>query len=363
MTGYIPMSIYEYRKLTLGHVLKDILLTSICSILIAVVFMLVTSVEVTLEIYLRYFLIAQCIGLSICIPCTFAFHILKPAKAASQLILLTVCVLFGALFGSYLAGRLIHHQFAAYQGQIPLQMLLVAIILGFVISFGFVIYEKYLAFKFSASEEKFKRTVLEKEKLNADLKLLQAQVEPHFLFNTLSNILSLLEHEPETGKKMLENLTQYLRTSLIQSRKPANRLGDEIDMIQTYLDIYQIRMGKRLSYEIQVQENVRDLEIPPMVLQPLVENAIKHGLEPKIQGGKITIRAGLENNVLTLEIADTGMGITEKSDIGIGTGNIQKRLASLFGDRASLSFEDMTPAGLKAIVEIPCEKYHSHHSR
>ena len=289
------MSIYEYRKLTPGYVLKDILLTSVCSLVIAVVFMLVTSAEITLKIFLEYFLIAQCIGLSISIPCTFAFHFLKPAKAFSQLILVTVCVISGALAGSFLASRLIHHKFVSFQGQIPVQMVLVAIILGFIISFGFVIYEKYITFKFSAHEEKLKRTVLEKEKLNADLKLLQAQVEPHFLFNTLSNILSLLEHEPETGKKMLENLTQYLRTSLIQSRKTVNRIGDEIDMIQTYLDIYKIRMGKRLSYEIEVPENVRGFEIPPMILQPLVENAIKHGIEPKIQGGKCPLQYNMIN--------------------------------------------------------------------
>ncbi len=355
------MTIYEYRKFTAGHVLKDILFTSFCSAVIAIVFMLVTSAEVTLKIYSEYFLIAQCIGLSIGIPCILAFQLLKPVKPSSQIILVTICVLFGSLFGSFLATRLVHREFASFHGQVHPQMILVGIILGFIISFGFVIYEKYINFKLSANEEKLKRISLEKEKLNADLKLLQAQVEPHFLFNTLSNILSLLEHDVVTGKKMLENLTQYLRTSLIQSRNPVNRLADEIDMIKTYLDIYKIRMGKRLSYEIDIPENVREIEIPPMILQPLVENAIKHGLEPKIEGGKIMIRAFLQNDTLTFEIADTGMGIKEKSAVGVGTGNIQKRLASLFKDKASLNFQDMTPAGLKAIVEIPCEKDHSPH--
>jgi len=349
------MPVYEYRTLTLGHMLRDILYTSLCSLVIAVVFMLVTSVEVTLKIYMEYFLIAQCIGLCISIPCTFAFHILKPAKAASQFILVTVCVILGALAGSFLASRLIHHKFVNFQGQVPLQMVFVAIILGFVISFGFVLYEKYINFKLSANEEKLKRILIEKEKLNADLKLLQAQVEPHFLFNTLSNILSLLEHDPESGRQMLENLTQYLRTSLIQSRKPANRLADEIGMIRTYLDIYKIRMGKRLSYTLDIPENVLNLEIPPMILQPLVENAIKHGLEPKIEGGEIRISACRKEGLLTLEVSDTGMGIKEKSATGVGTGNIRKRLASLFGDRAGLNFEDLAPSGLKAIVEIPCE--------
>jgi sensor histidine kinase YesM len=92
-----------------------------------------------------------------------------------------------------------------------------------------------------------------------------------------------------------------------------------------------------------------------MILQPLVENALKHGLEPKIEGGEIRIRACRKKDMLTLEISDTGMGIKEKSETGVGTGNIRKRLVSLFGGRASLCFEDMTPSGLKAIVEMPCE--------
>jgi len=355
------MSIYEYRKFTVWYVLKDVLFISLCSTIIAVVFMLVTSADISLKSYFEYFLIAQCMGLSIGLPCTFAFHFFKPAKPSSQLILVTLCVIFGSLLGSFLESRLVHHKFAGFEGQIYPQMIFVAIILGFIISFGFVVYEKYITFKLSANEEKLKRISLEKEKLNADLKLLQAQVEPHFLFNTLSNILSLLDHDAMTGKNMLENLTQYLRTSLIQSRKPANRLADEIDMIRAYLDIYKIRMGKRLAYEINIPENVLNIEIPPMILQPLVENAIKHGLEPKIEGGKISIKACRKEDILILEIADTGMGIKEKSGTGVGTGNIQKRLASFFGDRASLNFEDMTPAGLKAIVEIPCERDHSHH--
>lgn len=356
------MAIYDYRKLTIRNILKDILVISFCSSIIAIVFMLVTSIEVSLKIYFDYFLISQCIGLSIGLPCTLAFYIFDPAKASSKLFLMTACVLFGSLLGSFLASRIfIYHKSSAYHGQVSPHMIFVSIILGFIISFGFVIYEKYITFKLSANEEKLKRISLEKEKLNADLKLLQAQVEPHFLFNTLSNILSLLDHDTITGRRMLENLTQYLRTSLIQSRKPANRLADEIDMIQTYLDIYKIRMGKRLSYEMDIPENVLNIEIPPMILQPLVENAIKHGLEPKIEGGKIFIRACRKEDMLILEISDTGMGIKEKSAAGVGTGNIQKRLDSLFGDRASLSFEDITPAGLKAIVEIPCERDHSHH--
>ncbi|MCD4721650.1 MAG: histidine kinase [Desulfobacula sp.] len=353
------MLLFKYHKLTLG----DILNISLCSLIIAMVFMLVTSEAFTFKIYFEYFLIAQCIGLCIGVPSIFISNYFRPVKPFYQFVLLTTCVLAGAISGSYIASPLTHHKFISFKGQIPSQMIIIAVILGFVISFGFVIYENYIAFKLSAKDEKLKRLSLEKEKLNADLKLLQAQVEPHFLFNTLSNILSLIDSDTKKGKKMLENLTQYLRTSLIQSRKPYNRLADEIYMIKTYLDIFKIRMGNRLSYGIDIPHDILKIQIPPMIIQPLVENAIKHGLEPKIDGGKIFLKAFVKKNVLTIEVADTGMGIQEKSASGVGTGNIKKRLKALYGENASLYFEDIRPMGLKAIVEIPYGKNNSHHSR
>ncbi|MBC8440026.1 MAG: histidine kinase [Deltaproteobacteria bacterium] len=357
------MNSFEYRKFTLGQFLRDIVYISLCSVLIALIFMLLTSEAFTFTAYIEYLLIAQCIGLSIGIPCSTLFHLLKPEKPFFQMALLTVCVVGGAILGSYIAGPLVHHKFSGLEGQISPQMIFIGVILGFIISFGFIAREQYLAFKLSANEEKLKRVSLEKEKMNADLKLLQAQVEPHFLFNTLSNILSLMDHEPQTGKKMLENLTQYLRTSLIQSRKPNNRLADEIYMIKTYLDIFKIRMGDRLSYRIDIPDQLLNFQIPPMILQPLVENAIKHGLEPKMDGGEIYITAFLEKEILTIEITDSGMGIQEKSATGVGTGNIKKRLKALYGAGAALHFEDITPYGLKATVEIPYASHHSHHRR
>jgi histidine kinase len=354
------MILLKTKTLALGYVLKDILYISLCSVLIAVVFILVTSNAFTTNIFIEYFLIAQCMGLSIGIPCTYAFYFFKPETPVTQLTLLTVCIVSGALLGTILASQIVDSKFPLLDGHIPIQMFIVAVILGFVISFVFVMYDNYATFKISAKDEKLKRVSIEKDKLNSDLKLLQAQVEPHFLFNTLSNILSLIDSDTPKGKKMLENLTQYLRTSLIQSRKPHNRLSDEIDMITNYLDIFKIRMDKRLSYEINIPDEVLAIYIPPMLIQPLVENAIKHGLEPKIDGGKINIRAQLKNGKLFIEIADTGMGIQENSNPGVGTGNIKKRLEALYGNNACISFEDVIPQGLKAIVEIPYEADHSH---
>ncbi len=320
---------------------------------IALVFMLITSEAYTLDVYLQYLARSECIGLCIGVPCCLLFHLFKPKGAANQMALLTVCVVGGSVLGIYVSGPFLGKTYSQMDGPIPTPMLLIGIILGFIISFGFAVRERFHLIHLAMGEEKLARMSVEKEKINSDLKLLQAQVEPHFLFNTLSNILSLLDHDVDTGKKMLENLTAYLRTSLLQSRKEKNRIGQEIKMIQSYLDIFKIRMGERLSYTIDFPDETLGLAIPPMMIQPLVENAVKHGLEPKIEGGHITLQGALKQDRLVIEVSDTGNGIRENSGAGVGTGNIKKRLKAMYGDDAVLKFEDMAPSGLKAIMEIP----------
>ncbi len=342
------MLLLKNQKLTIKSIITDAVFTVSGSTTIAVVFFLLTAPTYSMKGFGLYFTIAQCIGFSIGTINTVFFAILKPKTPAKQIFLLTICVITGAALGSFLGLGVTGHRYISLS-----TMISVAIILGFIISFIYIILQNYTLAKLLAKDEKLKRFSLEKEKLKSDLKLLQAQVEPHFLFNTLSNILSLLDRDTAKGKQMLENLTQYLRTSLLQSRKKQNSLKDEISMIQTYLDIYKIRMKERLSYHIEIPDDLLNIQIPPMILQPLVENAIKHGLEPKIEGGKILISAFADKNKLFIEVADTGMGIQAKSAPGVGTGNIKQRLATLYNNNASLNFEDINPSGLKAIVEIP----------
>ena len=333
--------------------MQDIIAISMCSVVIALVFMLVTSKTHNINIYLKYLAISQSIGLCIGVPCCLLFPLLKPEKAAFQLALLCSCVVGGSILGNYISGPFLETKFSGIHGEVSSRMILTGIILGFIVSFGFIARERFNFIKLTANAEKLKRLSIEKEKINSDLKLLQAQVEPHFLFNTLSNILSLLDHDVPTGKKMLENLTAYLRTSLRQSRKRENLIEQEIRMIRSYLDIFKIRMGKRLSYSIDFPEEMLKLPIPPMMLQPLVENAVKHGIEPKIEGGHIRVSGALKQDRLVIEVSDTGMGIQENAATGVGTGNIKKRLKAMFGDHAFLNFEDLEPSGFKAFMEIP----------
>jgi len=194
---------------------------------------------------------------------------------------------------------------------------------------------------------------VEKESILANLKMLQAQIEPHFLFNTLSNILSLIDTKPEKGKSMLLDLTKYLRTSLSRTLPENTTLSQGIAMIKVYLDIQKIRMDERLNYKIDVSNNIGQYSFPPMLLQPLVENAIKHGLEPKVDGGEIIIRATEKNKVLKIEVADTGLGFSDLDKPGVGIANVRERLGLLFGDKGRLIIEENKPQGVRAIIEVP----------
>jgi LytS/YehU family sensor histidine kinase len=202
-------------------------------------------------------------------------------------------------------------------------------------------------------EEKTRSTDMEKENLSANLKVLQAQIEPHFLFNTLSNILSLIDTKPDKGKAMLLDLTNYLRTSLSRTLPEKTTLSQEISMIKAYLDIQKIRMDERLSYKIDVPNDLMQHSFPPMLLQPLVENAIKHGLEPKVEGGEIVIRATQENNLLKIEVADTGLGFSDFDKPRVGIANVRERLGLLFGEKGRLIIEENKPHGVRAIIEVP----------
>ena len=167
--------------------------------------------------------------------------------------------------------------------------------------------------------------------MEADLKRLQAQVEPHFLFNTLSNVLSLIDTDPATGKAMLEKLTGYLRTSLDRTRREISTIGQEMAMIIDYMEIHRIRMGERFTYQVDVPETASHQPFPPMLIQPLVENALQHGLEPKIEGGNIEVRVVETENAIRVIISDTGVGILGNTGRGVGLSNVQERMVALYG--------------------------------
>lgn len=194
---------------------------------------------------------------------------------------------------------------------------------------------------------------LRRQVAEAQLQTLQAQVEPHFLFNTLAAVEHLTETDPPRAAIMLRHLIAYLRGSLPDMRESNTLLGREVDLCQSYLAIMQIRMEDRLTVSVDVPQALRGLSFPPMMLQSLVENSIKHGLEPKPEGGAIAIAARLQEGRLRVTVADTGLGIAEKAPQGIGLSNIRDRLKRLYGDSAALILAPNAPTGAHITIEIP----------
>ncbi|MGX9718850.1 sensor histidine kinase [Stenotrophomonas acidaminiphila] len=198
------------------------------------------------------------------------------------------------------------------------------------------------------------RTEAEKELSVARLNLLHAQVEPHFLYNTLANAQVLTRSDPARAEQMLGHLIQYLRSSLPGIDQSVSTLGQELERVQAYLEILRIRMGARLALQIDVPEALHGVSLPSMSLQTLVENAIKHGLEPKSGGGTVWILAREREGELTITVADDGQGIgTATSGTGIGLKNLRERLRLSCGERATLSVVSNFPSGVAATISLP----------
>jgi LytS/YehU family sensor histidine kinase len=198
------------------------------------------------------------------------------------------------------------------------------------------------------------RNMLSKQAIEAELKLMQAQVEPHFLFNTLASVQFLTETDPPKAGMMLGHLLAYLRAALPQLRSNSTTLGQEIELAQAYLSIMQMRMGARLSFVIDVPEELKGLAFPPMLLMSLVENAVKHGIEPQAAGGTIRIESRRRDEQLVVTVSDEGHGLVSKVGTGVGLTNVRERLRALYAERGKFWLEERLPHGAQATIEIPC---------
>jgi signal transduction histidine kinase len=206
----------------------------------------------------------------------------------------------------------------------------------------------------TAEAESLRRQVVE-----ARMAAMQAQVEPHFLFNTLASIDHLIETDPPRASQMQKNLIALLRASMPTLREASDggvrELGRELAVIRPYLEILKVRMEERLATQIDVSDGLLSAEFPPMMIQTLVENAIKHGLEPKPEGGSLTVRAEVVHGKLAVTVADTGLGFGRAATAGTGVGlaNIRERLQLLYGSKASLTVAENQPCGTRVTVTVP----------
>ncbi len=341
---------YASDHFTKKSVIKFLFYTCIFNTLIAV---FLTGIKFG-DGFLINFIFSQCIGLSICSCVLIAHRFFENTRPFFKAIWVAAALIGGTIVGSYLGSAVSGlSSTSLFEKHSLLQILFLGVMFGVIITYFFASREQITQSQAQVQEEKIKRLTSEKKTMEANLKLLQAQIEPHFLFNTLSNVLSLLDSNPQKGKSMLVDLIQYLRASLSKIRKAQATLGQEMEMIAAYLNIFKVRMGGRLNYKIDLPQNLESISFPPMLIQPLVENAIIHGLEPKIDGGEIRIRGELEDDLLRLEVVDTGSGFEENAEGGLGLSNLRERLQSLYGDKGRLILEQNQPHGLKAIIEVP----------
>ena len=207
-----------------------------------------------------------------------------------------------------------------------------------------------------------KNESLQRQASEAQLRLLESQLEPHMLFNTLANLRALIGTDPVRATVMLDRLNDYLRATLQASRADPqatrHTLADEFNRLNDYLAIMAIRMGPRMVYTLDLPQELASHPLPALLLQPLVENSIRHGLEPSVSGGEIRIEARCEGDVLTVTVQDNGVGCNTAADAGFGLRQVRERLATAYGARGRLDFASEPGQGTTARVVLPCTSPH-----
>ena len=229
-----------------------------------------------------------------------------------------------------------------------------------VLAFPFFIFTKIVASIIRAfssraevSEKAAQQNALARQLTKAKLAAMQAQIEPHFLFNTLASVRQLILTDPEAAAKMQADLIKYLRAAIPQMRESTTTLAREAELARAYLEILKVRMEARLSWVIDIPPALGAASFPPMMLPTLVENAIKHGLEPRTEGGVVTISAMAASGKLRVSVADTGVGFADEPGRGVGLANVRERLVALYGKQAQLIIEPNLPRGARLTIEIP----------
>jgi hypothetical protein len=199
----------------------------------------------------------------------------------------------------------------------------------------------------------------QRDAADARLKLLETQLEPHMLFNTLANLRVLITSDPPRAVAMLDRLNSYLRVTLSGSRALAHPLAAEFQRLEDFMALMSVRMGPRLAYRLELPEALREVPVPPLLLQPLVENAIRHGLEPKVDGGQISIGARHDGRHLLIEVRDTGVGLGEQAgppaseSSGFGLVQVRERLATVYGEQGALRLAADPAGGTIATITLP----------
>ncbi len=305
---------------------------------------------------------SHCIGVSIWLLIEAALYWLMPRPDLQwrrMYLLVPLCVVLGYTSGLYLAGALLGHPlggFGSGQPRLMLGYLLLSLLAGGALSYYFMSREQLAAAGEEMALASAQAEAAQRQAAESQLKLLQTQLEPHMLFNTLANLRALIAVNPIAATEMLDRLNAYLRATLSASRATTHSLQTEFERLRDYLELIAVRMGPRLHYRLDLPPELAQLPVPTLLLQPLVENAIRHGLEPKIEGGHITVRAQHAPGQLTLEVQDSGVGLPRgsKAPEGFGLTQVRERLANAYGEDATLALRADETQGTLARVTYPC---------
>jgi sensor histidine kinase YesM len=313
-----------------------------------------TVVWLFLNTYVDLLVTALCVGYTSMLLFTIAGNVRQSRlpREAMQVLAVVAGSVLGTIFAGFVKGRDISQMFTERLAGVAISMGL-GIGFGCVVVAAMILREKHARDQARLARAEAERHQLEKHVLESRLQVLQAQVEPHFLFNTLANVQHLVETDAREAARVLDSLIHYLRAALPQMREGATNLGREVDMARAFLEIHRVRMGARLEFSIDVPEPLKARAFPPMMLISLVENAIKHGVDPCCEFGSITIRAVEDGSCLKVSVADTGQGVKAKKGGGVGLTNIRERLKALYGSSARLVLEENAPHGVVASIEVP----------
>ena len=302
----------------------------------------------------------QCFGLCI----AYAVNVASPWERTRPILRLCIAVAIGTIAGyalvflikgiimnlpGYTLGELVRDR-AKFQGT-----LISAFALGLFVSLFFLLKFRETRAESALHRAEAERHQLSKLALESELKLMQAQVEPQFLFHPLASVQYLPETDPPQASRLLGHLLAYLRAALPQLRSASATLGQEIALAEAYLNILQMRLGARLAFEVDATSDLRAQPFPPGLLISLVENAITHGIEPQAEGGKVRIEARRDDQRLVVTVSDNGAGLSALSRPGQGVGlsNVRERIAALFGTQGRFSLTEAVPRGTRASIEIP----------
>ena len=294
---------------------------------------------------------AQCFGLSI----AYAVNVASPWEKTHPVWRLVWAVAIGAVAGCALMILIKGYTLADMRAE-PQRFwmtLLGGFTTGLFVSLFFLLKFREARTRTEIIRSEADRNLLSKQAIEAELKLMQAQVEPHFLFNTLASVQFLTETDPPKAGQLLGHLLAYLRAALPQLRSGSSTLGQEVDLASAYLSIMQMRMGPRLTFAVDVPAALRAHPFPPMLLMSVVENAIKHGIEPQAAGGKVRLEARRADDALCVAVTDTGRGLAGNAGKGIGLSNLRERLKAVYGQRSKFTLEGVAPGGARASIEIP----------